>query len=172
MRVLVVYETVFGDARAVAHAVAEGLGGEGDEIRVVDVRDGEPSAVDGDLLVLGCPTHMMSMPTPASRRQAWAQYKGPKPAERGMREWIGELPPSSSGRVAVFDTRMRKPSMLRWGDRAGKTASRMLRLRGLRLMGKPQAFLVQSATGPLVDGELDRAREWGRGLAATVARRS
>lgn len=36
---------------------------------------------------------------------------------------------------------------------------------GYRVLGKPQGFIVKGKPGPLRDGELERAREWGEELA-------
>ena len=36
---------------------------------------------------------------------------------------------------------------------------------GYRLAIEPQSFFVQGTPGPLEEGELDRASEWGRTLA-------
>jgi hypothetical protein len=36
------------------------------------------------------------------------------------------------------------------------------------VVADPQSFLVEDSEGPLVDGELERAREWGAALAATL----
>jgi hypothetical protein len=47
---------------------------------------------------------------------------------------------------------------------ASHSASRLARKRGFRVL-EPQSFLVHGYEGPLVEGELDRARSWGEGLA-------
>ncbi|CCF63713.1 protein of unknown function [Nocardia cyriacigeorgica GUH-2] len=51
-----------------------------------------------------------------------------------------------------------------------------MRKLGYQLVDKPMDFLVDGMTGPLADGELDRARQWAQRLAAAeierVARQS
>jgi hypothetical protein len=33
---------------------------------------------------------------------------------------------------------------------------------------EPESFFVEDAEGPLADGELERAREWGRMIASQI----
>jgi flavodoxin len=168
MQALIVYESFFGNARCVAEAVADGLRERAD-VRLVDAGDADASLDDVDLLVVGGPTHQFGMPRHASRRQAIRQYKAESRSLTGLREWISRLPDQSGLPTAVFDTRLARPAVLRVLDHAGRTSARMLRRHGARIVDTPQAFLVESATGPLADGELDRARAWGRTLAVTAA---
>jgi flavodoxin len=63
---LVVYESIYGNTRAIGEAVAEGLGG----ARVIAVRDAGGGVEDADLLVVGGPTHMHGLATASSRRMA------------------------------------------------------------------------------------------------------
>ena len=68
---LVVYETMYGRTRDVAQAVADGCGGGGGDVRLVEVGDlaaGLPDEVT--LLVVGGPTHAFSMTRPGTRRDA------------------------------------------------------------------------------------------------------
>jgi len=76
-----------------------------------------------------------------------------------MRSSLDALPPGH-GREAAFDTRVRGP----FGSAAPKIAERLERA-GYRVLGKPQGFIVKGKPGPLRDGELERAREWGEALA-------
>jgi Flavodoxin domain len=63
MNTLVVYESVYGNTRAIAEAIAEGLGG----APVVPVSRAE--VADGtELLVVGGPTHMHGLATARSRQ--------------------------------------------------------------------------------------------------------
>jgi hypothetical protein len=64
----------------------------------------------------------------------------------------------------VFDTRLNHPSVLRVFDHAARTTGRMLEHRGAHMIAPPQKFLVDSATGPLLPHEIDRARDWGQTL--------
>ena len=169
MRALVVYESMFGNTRAVALAIAEGISA---TMTVDAVEVGEaPVTIPDDvaLLVVGGPTHAHGMTNPRTRTDA-AERAGDRLVSRGegMREWLERVKPGPGSIVtAAFDTRIKGPELL-WGS-AAKGAAKLLAAAGFR---NPQArsFIVDGPTGPqfdrLLTGELDRAREWGRSLSA------
>jgi hypothetical protein len=87
----------------------------------------------------------------------------------GARGWIDTLPNGARGpRVATFDTRAHKPALLVGSAAAG--ISRRLRQHGYALAAEPESFFVEGTSGPLEEGELERAWEWGRTLASEVSR--
>ena len=51
----------------------------------------------------------------------------------------------------------------------GGEPARVARRHGYRMAQKPQSFYVSDTDGPLLDGELDRAEQWGRELAEQLA---
>ena len=51
---------------------------------------------------------------------------------------------------------------------AARGIARRLRDHGYRLPIEPQSFFVKGTPGPLEEGELERASEWGRTLANEV----
>jgi menaquinone-dependent protoporphyrinogen IX oxidase len=173
MRALVVYESMYGNTRAIAEAITSALQQSGVPARVTSV--GEPTwSVDGlDLLVLGAPTHTWSMSR--ARTRAAAARAAERPGSRlqlepdalrpGLREWL-ERQRRLSPVVAVFDTRSDAPALLT-GRAARSLAHRVTRAGG-RLVIAPQSFLVKD--NRLVDGELDRARRWGQDLAERIGR--
>lgn len=173
MRVLVVYESMFGNTREVALAVAEGIGTRV-AVEAIEIEQA-PIVLPSDLglLVVGGPTHGHAMTTPNSRADS-ARRAGDRLVSRGIgiREWLDRLSPTPEPTpAAAFDTRIKGPELI-WGS-AAKGAAKRLRALGFRLATPPRSFLVGGPTGPLfdrlVDGELDRARAWGRELAAVVA---
>jgi flavodoxin len=167
MNTVVVYESVYGNTRAIAEAVAEGLGG----AAVVPVHEAKQRAADAELLIVGGPTHMHGLATTHSRQMALAAAKedgglSVEPAaaeEPGLRRWLHELPDRRGARAAAFDTRLDKSPWLT--GVASRGIAKRLRRRGYEVVSS-ESFLVEDAEGPLEDGELDRAREWGRQLAA------
>jgi Flavodoxin domain len=170
MRALVIFESVYGNTRAVAEAVAEGLRESG-EVTVSSHDQVDPAALAAaDVLVVGAPTHMHGLPTSLSRRMAAkASEEDGVPldpsatAEPGIRSWLSEQ--AGDGRAAAaFDTRADKSPALTGS--AARGIGRRLRRRGFELAAEPESFFVDDAEGPLAEGELDRAREWGRALAA------
>ena len=51
---------------------------------------------------------------------------------------------------------------------AARGIARRLRDHGYVLAAEPQSFFVQGTPGPLEEGELERASQWGRTLANDV----
>ena len=165
---LVVYESMFGNTQTIAGAVADGL-----SVRMtVDLVEvgAAPSAVaaDVDLLVVGGPTHAFGMTRPNTRQDAAKQAGRPVVSQGvGIREWIEGLDTESAWvPVATFDTRVRRP---RLPGSAAHRAAKRLRALGARLAMPPESFWVNGTPGPILDGEEERARQWGLRLAAAVA---
>jgi len=174
MRALVVYESMFGNTRQVAEAIAEGTGF-GDDVVVVRA-DSAPDAHDSDLVVVGCPTHAWSMPRPATRRGAPGYVTKSGGALRlepgadtvpGIREWLASLE-EVHALAAAFDTRFRGHVALTGS--ASRGIHRRLRRLGCLVVPKRESFVVDKQHR-LVDGELARARAWGASLAAAASQR-
>jgi Flavodoxin domain len=165
MRSLVVYESSFGNTRRVAEEIAGGLAAEGD-VDVFSVDDAVPALEDVDLLVLGGPTHVHGLSSRRSREGALTQGARGEPGI-GARGFIERLPNGARGpRVAAFDTRAHKPVLL--VGSAARGIARRLREHGYMLAADPESFFVEGTPGPLEEGELERAKEWGRTLANEV----
>lgn len=176
-RASIVFESMFGNTERLAEAVARGLEDVG--ATTVVRRVGDPAdhdLRDCDLLVLAAPTHALTLSTSGSRRDAVARGADPQQAGSGLREWIDAWPADPdpggpSGRhlppVAVFDTRARLAR--HWPGSAAHHAARVLRRRGFDV-AHVTSFYVEDVAGPVVAGDVERAREWGRTLAP--ARRS
>jgi flavodoxin len=171
-RALVVYESVFGDAKQIALAIAEGLATRL-PVDVVSARDA-PAQVPADvrMLVVGGPTHAFGMPKEATREGAIKQYGAEIPdTGYGLHEWLDtvQLPPHTN--AAAFDTRMDHPKLITKLDHAGRTEEKLLRGLGASLAAPAEHFFVVDAKGPLAEGEEDRARQWGTALGELVASR-
>ncbi len=165
---LVVYESVYGNTRAIAEAVAEGLGG----ATVIPVHEAVGRAADAQLLVVGGPTHMHGLATARSRQMAaaaahedgGATVEPSAEEEPGLRKWLSELPDRRGGLAAAFDTRLDKSQWLT--GVAARGIAKRLRHHGYEVLSS-ESFLVADSEGPLEEGELDRARAWGAQLAAS-----
>jgi hypothetical protein len=172
MRVLIVYESMFGSTRLVADAIAAGLG-TGVQVRVVAVAEADTVLNGFDLVVVGGPTHAWGMSWPSTRRAAPIRVQradgglaldsgadtGP-----GVREWLGSLGPADT-KAAAFDTRIN--SRVLFTGQASKRIGRQLARRGLAVVAPPESFLVDKKSH-LLSGELERARTWGTNLARTT----
>ncbi|MEV0389255.1 flavodoxin domain-containing protein [Nonomuraea sp. NPDC050643] len=166
MDALVVYESMYGNTKQIAEAVAEGLATRM-PTEVVEVGSA-PGLVAEEvrLLVVGGPTHAFSMSRASTRQSAAQQAPGPLVSRgNGVREWLASLrTPSSALGSAAFDTRIAKPRMP--GSAARGIAKRLRRL-GIRAVAPAESFYVTGTQGPLVEGQLERARQWGEHLAAS-----
>lgn len=165
MKVLVVFETMFGNTKQIAEAVAAGLSATTD-VTTVDVTSA-PVAVPADVeaLVLGGPTHVFTMSRRSTREQAVRRGAPASDAPRGIREWLESLPDGPRPFFfAAFDTRT---DMVLVPGAASRSATRMARKRGYHVL-EPESFYVQGYEGPLVDGEVERARRWGEELGTIL----
>jgi len=189
VRVLVIYESVMGNTRAIAEAVAQGAEGAGPEVTVRCRQAGRMLAepLDADLVVVGGPTHFFGLPAERTRRR-WVRgvlRRGreeglttrlePGAAGPGLREWFDGLDDPGAGqadciagvpdvrggpRAAAFDTRLDRPMA---GSAARRIALRLRRL-GYPLVARPEGFIVENLDGPLRPGERERAMAWGARL--------
>jgi flavodoxin len=144
MKTLVVYDSLYGNTKAIAQAIGDALLG---EVEMLHVGEANASALKAcDLLVVGAPTHGAK---PSPDMQAFLDQIGAAALE-GIN-------------VAAFDTRMTVKLITMFGTAAPKIA-KMLVEKGGTPMGKPTGFFVKGGEGPLKDGEIERAAAWAEGL--------
>lgn len=172
MKVFVVYESSYGNTAAIGEAIAQTLRAEGLDVAAgsVDVvRAIDTSSVD--LLVAGGPTHMHGMSRPSTRKAGAADKKNtfdePNVAT-GLREWLAEVPLGDRRPAAAFDTRFDKSTVITGS--AAKGIAKRLEHRGFRMLVEPESFFVTNENR-LVEGEIERAHTWARGLAQHSAAR-
>ena len=172
MHAIVVYESMYGNTRHVAEAIARGIDVAG-TVRVVPVSMAEGvSLAEFDLLVVGGPTHVHGMSRESTRHAAddAATASGgdlviePDSTSEGVREWLASLS-DMTGRAAAFDTRLDAAPLLT--GRASKGIAKMLRTAGFELAAQPESFLVDKTTH-LLAGEEQRAQAWGAGLLTST----
>lgn len=161
MKAVVVYESLWGNTAAIAHAIAEGLGSGAEALTTAQATEEALESVD--LIVAGAPVLGFTLPTDSMLNNlARDSGKAPSPPDLSrpsMREWLDSLP-NGSGRSAAFETRI-------WWSPGGATKriERGLQRAGYSRVVKRERFIVNGAYGPLRDGELERARRWGAQLA-------
>ncbi|MFE3289203.1 flavodoxin family protein [Rhodococcus sp. NPDC059234] len=169
MRTLVVYESMFGNTRHVAEAIARGFAASG-EAKAVPASHAREEDLSGyDLVVVGGPTHVHGVSRASTRRDAEKTADKPDSTvtlepdavSDGVREWLSSLPPAH-GRAAAFDTRADAPAFLT--GRASKGIGKKLRHLGFELVAESESFLVDKESR-LEDGEEARAEQWGHSLA-------
>jgi hypothetical protein len=163
MNAVVVYESHWGNTAAVAKAIAEGLGS---EVLALTTDEASGAAIaDVDLIVAGAPVIAFRLASEKMRAGLADDAKAPTPADLAhpsMRSWLKNLP-WGRGRFASFETRV-------WWSPRGATGDidRGLQGAGYLPLAKPGRFVVTGTYGPLKDGELERARQWGAELAESM----
>jgi len=164
MKAVVVYESLWGNTAAIARAIAEGIGNGACALSTAEAS--EAAIADVDLLVVGAPIHAFGLPTNQSREQAAANpEKVPSPPDLShpsMRAWLKALP-KGHAHAAAFETRL--PVTL---GSATAAILRALKGAGYHPIAKGQRFIVQGSYGPLREGEVERARQWGAELVEAI----
>jgi hypothetical protein len=164
MKAIVVYESHWGNTEAIARAVASGFGPDAEALTTDEASDAVLTGVD--LVVVGAPLIAFALPSETTRRAVAAESaKAPTPPDLShpsLSSWLDALP-RGHGRSASFETRMR------WSP-GGATGAidRGLAAAGYRSVGKGRRFVVKGKYGPLRDGEIEHARQWGAELAETL----
>jgi hypothetical protein len=172
MTALVVYESMFGNTRRIAEAIAEGIA---ETLPVTAVEVGAaPDGLSGylELLVVGGPTHVHGMSSPRTRASAAERIEDPVVSQRiGLRDWLERVAPAKGGiRAVAFDTRINGPTFITGS--AAKGFEKGLRIAGFRVDEPARSFLVgahvPAEEDALLPGQLDEARAWGRQLGQAV----
>jgi flavodoxin len=160
MRILVVYDSVYGNTAQIAEQIAGALDSP-EDVQVVPASEVKPEHLAGlQLLIVGSATQRFS-PLPAVS----GFLKGiPQNGLRGVK-------------VAAFDTRFTVQAVERirilaffvriFGYAAKPIADRLVK-KGGELAVSPEGFYVRDTEGPLLEGELERAAEWARQISAMI----
>jgi len=162
MKALVIYDSQFGNTKKIAQTIAEGLSPEG-EVEARHIGDIQPDDLRGlGVLILGSPTQRF------------------RPTE-GTTDFVKAIEHDalSNTRVAAFDTRLTEEEIEKTGilaffvrifGYAAKPISDRLVKKGGELILPPEGFFVDGIEGPLLEGEIDRARSWGEEINHAVQR--
>ena len=140
MKVLIIYDSKYGNTEQIARAVGGAVGSDAKVLRVAEVNPADLKTIE--LLIIGSPTQG-GRPTPA------------------IREFLNKLPKSSLKgiKVAAFDTRISRKFVGFFGYAAGRIATD-LKAKGGDLIMPPEGFFVQGIKGPITEGEVERAAGW------------
>jgi flavodoxin I len=160
MKVVVVYDSAFGNTEKVAQAIGQAIGSP-EEVKTVRVGNVVPDQLAGlTLLVVGSPTQKFS---PLGTITGF--LKGiPNNGLQGVK-------------VAAFDTRIPESRINEirilaffvkiFGYAAKPIADRLVK-KGGELAVPVEGFYVADTEGPLLEGELERAAGWARQIVATL----
>ncbi len=150
MNILIVFASQFGNTEHVARVIGGALEPR-HAVRIVSVKDAQALTGEGvDLLMVGSPTQMFGR-----RLLVRSFLSGLK------RRGLAGIP------AAAFDTRMGTPTEK--NAAASETIAERLQAAGCRLVAPAESFLVAGFTGPLVEGEEERARSWARTVVDRMA---
>ncbi|MDN3494888.1 flavodoxin domain-containing protein [Planococcus sp. APC 4015] len=168
-----IYESMFGNTRRIAEAVARALESDGLWVDLVRAGDAPNDLAMFALVIVGSPTHAHTLPLPASRTQAaaWADDQSKALVleagadGEGVREWLERCEiPHPTPHFAAFSTRSDIPRLFA-GD-AAVGIRRRLRKRGVEVTALAD-FEVDVASR-LVHGEEARAATWALTLARSA----
>lgn len=145
MKVLVVYDSTWGNTEQIAKAIGASFS-DSDDVKVMRAAAATDADLHSvDLLIVGAPVQGGRPTKPVSDF-----LNGVKGFARGTQ-------------VAAFDTRMGMRWVGIFGFAAPKIAN-TLKAKGGKLAAEPEGFIVTGKEGPLKEGELERAAAWGRRL--------
>lgn len=149
MKGLVVYDSVYGNTKKIAEAIAEEIRAEGHEVAIRSAKDSFPENLDADFVLIGSPTRVGRM-TGASKRfvKALAKLPGSRP-------------------VGFFDTVM--PGVI---DKRGSTAAQRLhdlaKEKGLDAHAPLLHTTVTGIRGPLQLDAVETAKVFTRAFLADM----
>ena len=157
LKVLVVYDTIYGNTAKIAEAIIEGIGGN-QESRLIKAQEASADILqDVDLLLVGSPTHAGTFIEP-------------------VKNFLAGIPADAlqNVRVAAFDTSFNIQTqgaflrfiMRTFGYAAPKIADKLSE-KGATVLAA-ETFIVLESEGPLQEGEVERARDWASALIDKV----
>jgi flavodoxin len=158
MKILIVYDSFFGNTEQIAQAMAAALEAP-EEVTLLKVDAVQPQHLEGlAYLIVGSPTRGFR-PSPATTSLL-------KSIPRKKLEGV---------RVAAFDTRVpiqdiKRPAILDFLVKifgyAADPIGKKLQQKGGKVVVPAEGFYVMDTEGPLKDGELERATAWIRKVTA------
>lgn len=151
MKGLVIYDSFFGNTKAIAETISTALGYPLIQVTALTVEQ----LKDCEHLVWGSPTRAFR---PSEATQAFLKAL-PAGSLKGVK-------------VSAFDTRMDVKEVnnkfLTFMERifgyAAEPIAKSLAQKGAEPLGQPQGFFVKGSEGPLRDGEAERAVAWAQSL--------
>ena len=166
MKVLIVYDSAFGNTEQIARAMGDALRSPDDagivhDANIVRAGSARPDQLKGlDFLIVGSPTQGFR-------------------ATEAMTQFLAGIPDRALNgvKVAAFDTRFSIEDtknfalrlLLKKGGFAAKPIAEVLVKKGGELIVPPEGFIVKDKKGPLKQGELERAAAWARQVVAAQA---
>ncbi len=149
-RVIVVYDSQYGNTERVAETIAEGMRDAGEiETYLTNVKDVDVDTIANyDAILIGSPNHA----------------GGPTRSIKKFVDGLGNLPVAGK-EFAVFDTYMGKDvekAVTKMEQRINEKAP------ALKMLAHGLSIRVEKWKGPIVDEELPKCKEFGNAIAAAL----
>ena len=154
MKTLIIYDSYFGNTKAVALAICEAF--EPGECKSIHVNEFDKADLNGiELLIVGSPT------------------RGFKPT-KAIKSFLNHLPAGElkGVKIMAFDTRVDTKDinnkflniMVKGFGYAAEPIAKKLAAKGGELVKPAEGFFVRDSEGPLRDGETERAAMWAQNI--------
>ncbi|MEM3730776.1 MAG: flavodoxin domain-containing protein [Candidatus Bathyarchaeia archaeon] len=147
MKVIIVYESRYGNTKRVAETIVEGIQEiEGVEASVSELKEVDFSTIQSyDAILIGSPNHL----------------GGPTRGIKGFIDRLGKLKLEGKG-FAVFDTYMGRDF-----EKAVKKMEKRIneKVSGLKQIASGLSIKVLGIKGPIAEGELQKCKEFGKRIA-------
>lgn len=143
MKILIIYDTNFGNTQKVAYLIGEELK-PGNDVKVTSIAGIKPTDLAGiNLLIMGSPIN------------------GWRPTEK-IRNFLSTFKHNQLKdlNIATFDTRVK---IFFHGD-AAKTMAKSLKQVGAEQIVEPVGFFVKGSEGPVLDEELAKVKNWAHSI--------
>ena len=137
MKISVIFDSNFGNTKKIAETIANELATKAVSVSDFDKKELE----DISLLIVGSPIN------------AW------RPTEK-INRFLDRISKNKleGVKAASFDTRVK---IFFHGDAAKKIAKKLEKA-GAKIIIEPEAFFVKGKEGPLLKGEIEKAKEWAK----------
>ncbi len=153
MKIIVAYDTFYGNTKLVAEAIADQAKAEGHEVELRSVKESYPTPPQGDALFVGSPVRIGNLSRPTRRfvkkldRTAWKD----KPIVVFTTTAMGAKPDA---------TDKQKQSAQKWTSDVGPKFRDKIRASGLNAVDTVLYVEVKDVKGPLVDTGVEKAKQF------------
>ncbi|MFW9913576.1 MAG: flavodoxin family protein [Candidatus Thorarchaeota archaeon] len=150
MKVLVAFDTKYGNTETVAKTIVEGIkSAESIEVALSNMKKVDFKKLDRyDAMLVGCPTH----------------FGGPTRGAKKFIDKLGKLELKGK-RIAVFDTYIKEDFEKSVKKMEGRINDRSP---GLQLLLPGLSIQVEDMKGPILEEELPKCREFGKRVATQL----